>query len=241
MADLLKLILGFLASLFKSRVKAPVPFCCDRQVGQNIALNRGSWLQPGACIAMFWQLRSPTSWRGSLGPSWHRDVAIRLASSPVLNRRRNRELKPSREPPRWIAKVKATKTERFLPRSASWVEEMEKRSHRRVRDLDVLAACQGLVANEIGCARISMVAREAKRSLQRAEYRCARPITSRSSYPACTARPVHTQYMVKRRGPPSQGWRLPWSGGSSARSSASHPERWLYMFCNALKKEGALR
>ena len=37
---------------------------------------------------------------------------------------------------------------------------MEKRSHRRIRDLDVLAAFQGLVANEIGCARISMMARE---------------------------------------------------------------------------------
>jgi hypothetical protein len=54
----------------------------------------------------------------------------------------------------------ATKTERFLPRSASWIEEMEKRSHRRIRDLDVLTAFQGLVANEIGCARISMMARE---------------------------------------------------------------------------------
>ena len=37
---------------------------------------------------------------------------------------------------------------------------MEKRSHRRIRDLDILAAFQGLVANEIGCARISMMARE---------------------------------------------------------------------------------
>ena len=37
---------------------------------------------------------------------------------------------------------------------------MEKRSHRRIRDLNVLAAFQGLVANEIGCARISMMARE---------------------------------------------------------------------------------
>ena len=37
---------------------------------------------------------------------------------------------------------------------------MGKRSHRRIRDLDVLAASQGLVANEIGCARISMMAGE---------------------------------------------------------------------------------
>ena len=47
----------------------------------------------------------------------------------------------------------------------------------------------------------------AKHSLQWAEYRCARPIISRSPHPACTARPVHTKYMARRRGPPSQGWR----------------------------------
>src|SRR5262249_33724234 len=66
---------------------------------------------------------------------------------------------------------------------------MEKRSHRRIRDLDVLTAFQGLVANEIGCARISMMASEQETLPQWAEYRCARPIISRSSHPACTARP----------------------------------------------------
>src|SRR5262249_26162931 len=70
---------------------------------------------------------------------------------------------------------------------------MEKRSHRRIRDLDVLMAFQGLVANEIGCARISMMASEQETLPQWAEYRCARPIISRSSHPACTARPVHTK------------------------------------------------
>ncbi len=83
---------------------------------------------------------------------------------------------------------------------------MEKRSHRRIRDLDVLTAFQGLVANEIGCARISMMASEQETLPQWAEYRCARPIISRSSHPACTARPVHTKYMARRRRPPSQGW-----------------------------------
>src|SRR5215470_2592840 len=73
---------------------------------------------------------------------------------------------------------------------------MEKRSHRRIRDLDVLTAFQGLVANEIGCARISMMASEQETLPQWAEYRCARPIISRSSHPACTARPVHTKYIV---------------------------------------------
>lgn len=84
---------------------------------------------------------------------------------------------------------------------------MEKRSHRRSRDLDVLAAFQGLVSNEIGMRADIHDGLGANHSLQRAEYRCARPIISRSSHPACTARPVHTKYMVKHRGPPSQTWR----------------------------------
>ena len=70
---------------------------------------------------------------------------------------------------------------------------MEKRSHRRIRDLDVLAAFQGLVSNEIGMRADIHDGLGANHSLQRAEYRCARPIISRSSHPACTARPVHTQ------------------------------------------------
>src|ERR1700735_5913897 len=47
----------------------------------------------------------------------------------------------------------------YLPRSASWMEQMDKRSRRRTRDLVALAASQGLSQNEIGCARISMMAR----------------------------------------------------------------------------------
>ena len=35
---------------------------------------------------------------------------------------------------------------------------MEKRSRRRIRDLVALAAFKGLSENEIGCARISMMA-----------------------------------------------------------------------------------
>jgi hypothetical protein len=35
---------------------------------------------------------------------------------------------------------------------------MDKRSRRRIRDLVALAAFQGLSQNEIGCARISMMA-----------------------------------------------------------------------------------
>lgn len=39
---------------------------------------------------------------------------------------------------------------------------MEKRSRRRTRDLVTQAASQGLSENEIGCARISMMARSTK-------------------------------------------------------------------------------
>jgi hypothetical protein len=46
----------------------------------------------------------------------------------------------------------------FPPRSASWMEETEKRSDRHIRDLVAHTAFQGLDTNEIGCARISMMA-----------------------------------------------------------------------------------
>ena len=84
---------------------------------------------------------------------------------------------------------------------------MEKRSHRRIRDLDVLAAFQGLVANEIGCARISMMARE-----QYAPFNGPNTDARDQSSPdrhirlAPHGRSIH-KYMIKRRGPRSQSWR----------------------------------
>jgi hypothetical protein len=39
---------------------------------------------------------------------------------------------------------------------------MEERSRRRIRDLPTQPALQGLSENEIGCARISMMARSVK-------------------------------------------------------------------------------
>src|SRR6478609_6453873 len=80
---------------------------------------------------------------------------------------------------------------------------MEKRYHRRIRDLDVLTAFQGLVANEIGCARISMMARkqETLPAMGRIQMR-------ETNYLQIVTSGLHrTKYMVKRRGPPSQGWR----------------------------------
>jgi transposase InsO family protein len=84
---------------------------------------------------------------------------------------------------------------------------MEKRSHRRIRDLDVLTAFQGLVANEIGCARISMMAREQNTPLN-GPNTDARDQSSPDPHIrlAPHGRSIH-KYMVKRRGPPSQGWR----------------------------------
>jgi hypothetical protein len=70
---------------------------------------------------------------------------------------------------------------------------MEKRSHRRIRDLVALTAFQGLVANEIGCARISMMAGEQKRSLQGPNTEARDQLSPDQSYPACIARPVHTE------------------------------------------------
>ena len=84
---------------------------------------------------------------------------------------------------------------------------MEKRSHRRIRDLDVLTAFQGLVSNEIGCARISMMARE-----QNTPFNGPNTDARDQSSPdrhirlAPHGRSIH-KYMVKRHGPPRQGWR----------------------------------
>ena len=64
----------------------------------------------------------------------------------------------------WTGRAPAL-PERYLPRSASWMEEMEKRSRRRIRDLVALTAIQVLSQNEIGCARISD-GQEQKRSIQ---------------------------------------------------------------------------
>jgi hypothetical protein len=54
---------------------------------------------------------------------------------------------------------------------------MGKRSRRRVRDLVTQTAFEGLSENEIGCARISMMA-GSNPLHQRAEYRRARPVTA---------------------------------------------------------------
>jgi len=84
---------------------------------------------------------------------------------------------------------------------------MEKRSHRRIRDLDVLTAFQGLVSNEIGCARISMMARE-----QNTPFNGPNTDARDQSSPdrhirlAPHGRSIH-KYMIKHRGPPSQTWR----------------------------------
>jgi hypothetical protein len=52
------------------------------------------------------------------------------------------------------------------PRSASWIEEMEKRSRRRTRDLVTQPAYQGLSENENGCVRTSMMAKSMNALLQ---------------------------------------------------------------------------
>jgi len=75
------------------------------------------------------------------------------------------------------------------------MQEMEKRSDRHTRDLVAHTAFKGPDANEIRCARISVMA-GSNCSLQRAEYRWARPTISRPSYPTCNARPVHTDVPI---------------------------------------------
>jgi hypothetical protein len=68
---------------------------------------------------------------------------------------------------------------------------MEKRSRRRIRDLVTHLAFQGLSENEIGCARISMMAKSTNALLTgRIQKRKAKLL--RHSHLTCNTRPVHT-------------------------------------------------
>jgi hypothetical protein len=69
---------------------------------------------------------------------------------------------------------------------------MEKRSRRRIRDLVTQSASQGLSQNEIGCARISMMAKSTTALFTgRIQKRKTNPL--RHSHLACNTRPVHTK------------------------------------------------
>ena len=68
---------------------------------------------------------------------------------------------------------------------------MEKRSRRRSRDLVTLPASQGLSQNEIGCVRISMMAKSMNALFTgRIQKRKTNPL--HRSHPDCNTRPVHT-------------------------------------------------
>ena len=68
---------------------------------------------------------------------------------------------------------------------------MEKRSRRRTRDLVTQPAFQGLSENEIGCARISMMARS-KTAPFKGRIQKRKTKRLHSSHLACNTRPVHT-------------------------------------------------
>ena len=68
---------------------------------------------------------------------------------------------------------------------------MEKRSRRRTRDLVTQPASQGLSQNEIGCVRISMMAKSMNALFTgRIQKRKTNPL--HHSHLACNTRPVHT-------------------------------------------------
>jgi hypothetical protein len=76
---------------------------------------------------------------------------------------------------------------------------MEKRSRRRTRDLVTQAASQGLSQNEIGCARISMMAGSTNAPCKgRIQMRKTNPLHFSNS--ACNARPVHTLGQTRQFG-----------------------------------------
>ena len=68
---------------------------------------------------------------------------------------------------------------------------MEKRSRRRTHDLVTQPASQGLSQNEIGCVRISMMAKSMNALFTgRIQKRKTNPL--HHSHLACNTRPVHT-------------------------------------------------
>ena len=68
---------------------------------------------------------------------------------------------------------------------------MEKRSRRRIRDLVTQSASQGLSENEIGCARISMMAKSTN-ALFTGRIQKRKTNTLHRSHLTCNTRPVHT-------------------------------------------------
>jgi hypothetical protein len=90
---------------------------------------------------------------------------------------------------------------------------MEKRSRRRIRDLVTQSASQGLSQNEIGCARISMMAKSMNALFTgRIQKRKTNPL--HPSHLTCNTRPVHT---VGSPSDPCSAW--------TAKASFT-PERW---------------
>jgi hypothetical protein len=68
---------------------------------------------------------------------------------------------------------------------------MEKRSHRPIRDLVAHTAFKGLDENEIGCARISMLA-GSKTLPSKGRIQMRKTNYLQINIAACNARPVHT-------------------------------------------------
>jgi transposase len=64
----------------RSSCKQLGSFCCGRRAGRSTASGSGSLALLSACIRTFWPQLSPTSWRGSPGPCWHRSAAMKRAS-----------------------------------------------------------------------------------------------------------------------------------------------------------------
>ena len=72
----------------RSSCKQPGLFCCGRRTGRSMASEPGSFVPLSACIRTFWPRPSPTSWRGSPGPCWHKSAAMKRASrrqQPEMN------------------------------------------------------------------------------------------------------------------------------------------------------------
>ena len=60
--------------------RQPGSFCCGRRAGPSTASEPGSFAPLSVCTQTSWPQLSPTSWRGSHGPCWHRSAAMKRVS-----------------------------------------------------------------------------------------------------------------------------------------------------------------
>src|SRR5206468_9449494 len=108
---------------------------------------------------------------------------------------------------------------------------MEKRSRRRTRDLVAQAASQGLSENEIGCARISMMARS-KNAPFKGRIQKRKTLSLRCSFRLATHGRSIQKCHIQTSGPGLLGSHM----GSAPRVQSAQPSTFACAQCRIAPK-----